>query len=90
MSAAVALPRRFQDIVRPHLPYAAAGDLGPADELAALGLDSMGVVQLLSALETGYDLEFPDEILTQDTFATAGSLWETVAAVLPPERHGDE
>ena len=89
MSAAVAIPRRFQEIVRPYLPYAAAGELGPQDELAALGLDSMGVVQLLSALEEGYDVNFPDEILDQDTFATVGSLWDTVASVLTPQQLGD-
>ncbi|MER6033416.1 MULTISPECIES: phosphopantetheine-binding protein [unclassified Streptomyces] len=90
MPASVAIPPRFQDIVRPFLPYADAGELGASDELAALGLDSMGVVQLLAALEEGYDLDFPDEALNQDTFATVGSLWQTVAGVLPAEQDGDE
>lgn len=90
MPASVLIPRTFQDIVRPFLPYAGADELGASDELAALGLDSMGVVQLLAALEEGYELEFSDDALNQDTFATVGSLWQTVAEALPAGRHGDE
>ncbi|MFE0650153.1 phosphopantetheine-binding protein [Streptomyces sp. NPDC059534] len=89
MPASVLIPRAFQDMVRPFLPYADAGELGASDELAALGLDSMGVVQLLAALEEGYDLEFADEALNQDTFATIGSLWQTVSEALPAGQHGD-
>jgi acyl carrier protein len=90
MPASVAIPQRFQDIIRPFLPYADASELAAENELSALGLDSMGVVQLLAALEEGYGLEFPDDALNQDTFATVGSLWQTVSGVLPDEQHGDE
>lgn len=90
MPTSVTLPQHFQRIVRSHLPYAEASDLNPTDELVALGLDSMGVIQLLTDLEEGYEVEFPDEVLTQDTFVTVGSLWQTVATVLSPEQRGDE
>ncbi|MFC7916791.1 phosphopantetheine-binding protein [Streptomyces sp. NPDC057386] len=90
MPASTAIPQRFQDLIRPFLPYADAGELDAGRELAALGLDSMGVVQLLAALEEGYDLEFPDDALNQDTFATVGSLWQTVAGVLSDDQHGDD
>jgi acyl carrier protein len=83
------VPRRFQEIVRPHLPYASAEELSADDDLAALGLDSMGVVQLLAAVEDGYQLELPDDLLDQDSFTTVGTLWQTVAAALPPEQLGD-
>ncbi|MCX4661914.1 phosphopantetheine-binding protein [Streptomyces sp. SID4919] len=86
MPASVVIPRRFQDIVRAYLPYAGAGELDASQELAALGLDSMGVVQLLAALEEGYGLEFPDDALDQETFSTVGSLWRMVSEV----QHGDE
>ncbi|WP_353942631.1 phosphopantetheine-binding protein [Streptomyces sp. HUAS MG91] len=89
MPASVLIPRKFQDMVRPFLPYADADELGASDELAALGLDSMGVVQLLAALEEGYDLEFEDDALNQDTFATVGSLWRTVSEALPAGQHAD-
>ncbi|HEX6498617.1 MAG TPA: phosphopantetheine-binding protein [Micromonosporaceae bacterium] len=86
----IEIPLRFQEILRPHLPYADAGPLRDTDELGALGLDSMGVVALLGDLEDQYDLELPDEILNEETFATVGSLWSTVAPLLKTERVGDE
>jgi len=79
---AVEIPEKFQDILRQHLPYADTGDLAPANELAGLGLDSMSIVQLLGDIENGYDVELPDDILNEDTFATVGSLWQTLAPLV--------
>jgi acyl carrier protein len=89
MTTTELVPRRFQDLVRPHLPYADEGELSADAELATLGLDSMGVVQLLAAIEEGYQLELPDELLDQDSFTTVGTLWRTVATALPPELRDD-
>jgi acyl carrier protein len=85
------VPPEFQEIVRPYLPYAGDAELRADDDLAALGLDSMGVVQLLAAVEEGYQLQLPDELLDQESFSTVGTLWQTVAAALPlpPERRGE-
>lgn len=80
------IPPAFQEALRPHLPYAESGDLSPTDDLAALGLDSMGVVGLLADLEDRFGLELPDERLTEETFATVGSLWATVAEFVDPEK----
>ncbi|GAA1007819.1 hypothetical protein Aple_043890 [Acrocarpospora pleiomorpha] len=82
------MPHEFQAILRRHLPYAEPGELSPGDELTALGLDSMGVVQLLVDLEDGYDLELPDDILDEETFATVGSLWAALAVLLESARVG--
>lgn len=79
------IPRSFQDTLLRHLPYAECSGLVESDDLAALGLDSMGVIQLLAELEDRYDLELPDELLTEETFGTAGSLWRTVAEFVLPE-----
>ncbi|MEU8265846.1 phosphopantetheine-binding protein [Sphaerisporangium sp. NPDC049002] len=76
------IPREFQNILRPHLPYAGSDDFSACDDLAGLGLDSMGVVQLLVALEDGYDIELPDDILDEETFATVGSLWRALSALV--------
>lgn len=76
------VPLQFQEILRPHLPYAVEEELGPDDDLAALGLDSMGVVQLLADIEGGYDVELPDEILNEATFATVGSLWGALSTLV--------
>jgi acyl carrier protein len=77
------IPEKLQDILRSHLPYADSGDLAESDELASLGLDSMGMVRLLAAIEDSYDVELPDDILNEDTFATVGSLWRTLSVLVP-------
>lgn len=76
------IPSKLQEILRSHLPYADSGDLAESDDLASLGLDSVGMVRLLGALEESYDVELPDEILNEETFATAGSLWRALSALL--------
>lgn len=78
------IPGKLQDILRSHLPYADSGALAESDELASLGLDSMGMVRLLAALEDGYDVELPDDILNEETFATVGSLWRTLSVLVSP------
>jgi len=79
------LPYGFRKTLLAHLPFADDAELGPADDLAALGLDSMGVVQLLADLEETFGLELPDELITEETFATAGSLWDAVGDLIPRE-----
>ena len=82
----VEIPDEFQDILRPHLPYANSGELTAGDELTSFGLDSMGVVQLLADLEDHYDLELPDDILNEETFATVGSLWQVLSSLVDPKK----
>ncbi|SFE89858.1 Acyl carrier protein [Actinacidiphila alni] len=79
------IPRTFQDVLLPRLPYAEGDELSPDADLAALGLDSMGVVQLLADLEDHFGVELDDELLTEETFATVGSLWATVAEFVEPD-----
>jgi acyl carrier protein len=78
----VHIPHEFQEILRSHLPYAETVDFSPVDELASLGLDSMSVVQLLADLESGFDVDIPDDILDEETFATVGSLWLALSTLL--------
>ena len=84
------IPRSFQEALLPHLPYAESSDLAAADDLAALGLDSMGVVQVLAELEDSLGVDLPDEALTEETFATVGSLWQAVSEYVPAEPVGRE
>jgi len=51
-----------------------------------LGLDSMRAIELLFALEDAYQVSVPDELLTDATFETAGSLWTAVASLQPVTR----
>ena len=46
--------------------------------LRELGLDSMQSIELLFALEDTFGVAMPDELLTEKTFASAGSLWQAV------------
>jgi acyl carrier protein len=82
--ATLEVPREFQDMLRPHLPYADSGELAAANELAGLGLDSMSLVQLLADVEDRYDIELPDDILNEATFETVGSLWQTLSPLVTP------
>lgn len=77
------IPVSFEQLLKPHLPFAEAGSFEPGDDLAGLGLDSMSIVQLLADIEDEYGVELPDDILNEDTFATVGSLWLVLSELLP-------
>ncbi|MFE9680733.1 acyl carrier protein [Streptomyces sp. NPDC002701] len=70
----------FEEILRKNLPL-----LEPEDELTAdlslrdHGLDSMGMVATLSALESAYGVRFVDDALGLDNFATPATLWKTLS-----------
>ena len=76
------IPLAFEQLLKPHLPFAVDGPLEPGDDLAGLGLDSMSIVQLLGDIEDRYGLELPDDILNEATFATVGSLWQVLDDLL--------
>jgi len=83
------IPVAFRKTLLAHLPYADTDEFAAADDLTALGLNSMGVVQLLTDLEETFGLELPDELITEETFETVGSLWEVVGRLVAPERFAD-
>jgi len=83
------IPVAFRKTLLAHLPYADAADLSAADDLTALGLNSMGVVQLLTDLEETFGLELPDELITEETFGTVGSLWGVVGRLVGADRFAD-
>ncbi|WP_326699328.1 phosphopantetheine-binding protein [Streptomyces sp. NBC_01754] len=73
----------FEELLRRHLPF-----LGPEEALGAdahlkdLGLDSLGTVELLAALEGAYDVRFLDDALSAETFATPALLWKTLGRLI--------
>ena len=79
---ATQIPSDFQDLLSMHLPFAGTGVLDESSDLSGLGLDSMSTVQLLADIEAQYDVELPDEILNEATFATVGSLWRTLSPIV--------
>jgi acyl carrier protein len=71
---------QFEDILRQYLPFLCASEELTADTgLRDLGLDSMGIIEMLAALESAYEVRFLDEALTAGTFATPGALWTTLS-----------
>lgn len=44
------------------------GELEPGADLFALGLDSMGIMQLLMTIEQSFGVRVPDRAVTQDNF----------------------
>lgn len=70
---------RFEGILRNHLRLlASSASLRPEANLGGLGLDSLTSIQLLISLEEAYEISVPDELLSQDLFETAGSLWTAI------------
>ncbi|MFJ6066488.1 acyl carrier protein [Streptomyces tendae] len=70
---------RFEDLLRQYLPFLAGDEeLTENAGLRDLGMDSLGTVELLSALENMYDLRFEDDALTMASFETPGILWKTL------------
>jgi acyl carrier protein len=75
------LPPRFEAILQRHLPLSEA-DLPPDVPLADLGLDSLGTVRLVMAIEDGLRISIPDDLLIPETFATANTLWKVISGLL--------
>jgi acyl carrier protein len=66
-------------ILRTHLRLADDRPEIPMDaRLEDLGLDSMGAINVLLDIEDTFDVSFPDEMLTEETFRTAASLLDAI------------
>jgi acyl carrier protein len=79
----------FVQTLREQIPLLPpAGELPHTADLYDLGLDSMGSVQLLLALEEALDITIPDDLLTADTFRTVGNIWTLVQAAHPDQDPG--
>lgn len=74
----------FEETVRSNLPFLGDGEpLTPDTDLRDHGLDSLGMVHLLSALENAFDVRFHEDALRLEVFETAGTLWAALDASLP-------
>ncbi|PJN25566.1 acyl carrier protein [Kitasatospora sp. CB02891] len=75
---------RFESVIRGHLPHLRPElSLEPDLLLAAHGLDSMGTIGLITALESEYALTLPDEAVTPANFVTARTVWDTLRPLIP-------
>lgn len=75
---------RFESIIRDRLPHLRPDlPLEPDLVLSAHGLDSMGTLGLITALEDEYALTLPDEAVTPTNFVTPRTVWEMLRALVP-------
>ncbi|MFD7785587.1 acyl carrier protein [Streptomyces nojiriensis] len=56
--------------------------VGPDTDLWEAGLDSLLSVSLMVALEDEFDVEFPDELLTRETFSSVRRITDAVAGLV--------
>ena len=69
----------FEQVLRGALRLLSPGDrLAPDTCLSAAGMDSMTTIDTLMQLEDIYEVTFPDDTLTGETFATPQSLWSVL------------
>jgi acyl carrier protein len=68
---------QFEEVLRRHLRSAKADSIYEV-ELVQLGLDSMTAVAVLLDMEKAFGIRFPDDMLVEGTFRTAGKLKEAV------------
>jgi acyl carrier protein len=74
---------RFDDLMRESLPELAPGArLEPEALLSALGLDSMGVIGLIGALEEEYGVRLLDDKFNVFRFRTPREVWTTLGEAL--------
>lgn len=69
---------QFEEVLRRHLRSAKADSINYHAELAQLGMDSMTAVAVLLDMEKTFGIRFPDDMLVEGTFRTAGRLKEAV------------
>jgi acyl carrier protein len=72
------ITNQFEEVLRRHLRSAKSDPINYDVELAQLGLDSMTAVAVLLDMEKTFKIRFPDEMLVEGTFRTAGRLREAV------------
>jgi acyl carrier protein len=74
---------RFLRVLLRHLLVDSPAQVPPEAALRMLGLNSMRAVDLVIDLEEEFGFLFADELFTDETFATAGSLWRAIGGLIP-------
>jgi acyl carrier protein len=69
---------RFEEVLGRHLRSAMSNAINYDMELVQLGLDSMTAVAVLLDMEKTFKIRFPDDMLVEGTFRTAGRLKQAV------------
>ncbi|MEV0805996.1 acyl carrier protein [Micromonospora sp. NPDC050200] len=76
------LDERFEGMLRGYLAFLSPTDTLTEDTpLRDFGLDSMATVELISDLESAYQVRFVDDLLSLENFATPGTIWASLTAL---------
>lgn len=81
-----ALSETVRDLVARQLPDAVGIDLTPDLPLREAGLNSLGTVATLVAIENEFGLSLPDELITPETFHSVRTLAAALAFVVDADR----
>jgi len=74
---------QYEKLIRQYLPFLPADEaLDPDTDLRDFGLDSLGIVDVLSALERTFQVRFTEDLLNASTFRTPKVLWAAVDGLL--------
>lgn len=75
---------KLQPLVRPALLSFPSGEAIPADAaLVELGMSSTKAIQMVVDVEREFHIEFPDQMLNEDTFRNLRNLAEAVLRLEP-------
>ena len=75
MNDSASLDSRIRSILRDHGRLSRdASSIGADDDLYQLGMTSHASVNVMLALEGGFDVEFPDHMLSRSVFSSVASI----------------
>lgn len=78
------MTQSLEKILRAQARFLAAdADITPDMSLASLGIDSLGLIELVFEIEGEFDLEIPPKQITPETFATPASIWRLLYQIDP-------
>ncbi|MCP9951125.1 phosphopantetheine-binding protein [Actinomadura madurae] len=81
--ATTAVADRLREVFRRcDVPPRGLAGAGPDTDLWDLGMDSFATIKVMVAIEEEFAIEFPDTMLTRETFRTLGSITAALETLL--------
>ncbi|WP_338556382.1 phosphopantetheine-binding protein [Paenibacillus sp. KS-LC4] len=78
---------RFYEILQKNMELLTIDESVLQSDLETVGLNSISFVKLIVALENEFDVEFENEILIIDHFATLGQFKDSVQKLVEGQNH---
>jgi acyl carrier protein len=74
--------QRFDGILRQHMPDVSVDYvISPDEPMVTLGVTSMRLLSLMLTLEKEYEIQFPMDALTEESFRSPRSIWLAVESL---------